>query len=131
MSRKPKILYYSNGQTQKEKAIEKTARRLGADFISISETDCAQTVGYLAKVKGFPVHKISILENLSAICQDVMILCYFPNTSLDLLLASIRNGETPAVDLKAILTPQNCFWTFSQLYQELLEEHLSLFSNQE
>ena len=90
-----------------------------------------QTVGYLAKVKGFPVHKTSILENISAVCQDVMILCYFPNTRLDLLLASIRNGETPAVDLKAILTPQNCFWTFSQLYQELLEEHLSLFSNQE
>ena len=123
MLRKPKILYYSNGQTQKEKAIEKAAKRLGADFIS--------TVGYLAKVKGFPVHKTSILENISAVCQDVMILCYFPNTRLDLLLASIRNGETPAVDLKAILTPQNCFWTFSQLYQELLEEHLSLFSNQE
>ena len=119
MLRKPKILYYSNGQTQKEKAIEKAAKRLGADFISISETDCTQTVGYLAKVKGFPVHKTSILENISAVCQDVMILCYF------------RNGETPAVDLKAILTPQNCFWTFSQLYQELLEEHLSLFSNQE
>ena len=95
MLRKPKILYYSNGQSQKEKAIEKTARRLGADFISISETDCTQTVGYLAKVKGFPMHKTSILENISAVCQDVMILCYFPNTHLDLLLASIRNGETP------------------------------------
>ena len=59
MLRKPKILYYSNGQSQKEKAIEHTARRLGADFISISETDCTQTVGYLAKVKGFPVHKTS------------------------------------------------------------------------
>ena len=116
MLRKPKILYYSNGQSQKEKAIEHTARRLGADFISISETDCTQTVGYLAKVKGFPVHKTSILENISAVCQDVMVLCYFPNTSLDLLLASIRNGETPAVDLKAILTPQNCFWTFFFFY---------------
>ena len=71
MLRKPKILYYSNGQTQKEKAIEKAAKRLGADFISISETDCTQTVGYLAKVKGFPVHKTSILENISAVCQDV------------------------------------------------------------
>ena len=58
MLRKPKILYYSNGQTQKEKAIEKAAKRLGADFISISETDCTQTVGYLAKVKGFQCIKL-------------------------------------------------------------------------
>lgn len=129
--RKPKILYYSNGQSQKEKSIEKTAKRLGADFVSISETDCTQTVGYLAKVKGFPGHKTSILENISTVCQDVMILCYFPETRLDLLLSSMRNGETPAVELKAILTPQNCFWTFSQLYQELFEEHLSFISNQE
>ena len=96
-------------------------------FVVLALRACIHAEFHTASVSRYHL----MLDEVFLFIQALMILCYFPNTRLDLLLASIRNGETPAVDLKAILTPQNCFWTFSQLYQELLEEHLSLFSNQE
>ncbi len=43
--------------------------------------------------------------------------------NLDMLLTAMKNEVLPQVALKAILTPQNSFWTFSQLFLELMEEH--------
>ena len=37
----------------------------------------------------------------------------------------MKDGTIPQVALKAVLTAQNCFWTFAQLFQEL-EEYLPL-----
>lgn len=55
-----------------------------------------------------------------------MVLCYFSEENLDTLLAAMKNGKIPQVALKAILTAQNSFWTFIQLFQELIEEHQRL-----
>ena len=124
MFRKPKILYYSNGQTDKEKKLEKAICHMGIDYVPIIPEHFLQTVGYLAKVKGFPPKKISPLENLPSIPEDVMVLCNFAEENLNLFLRSMRSGEIPSVALKAVLTSQNCFWTFAQLFEELMEEHL-------
>lgn len=123
MIRRPKILYYDNGQTEKGKELEKAMRHMGVDFYPITPQSFLQTVGYLAKVKGFPPRKISVLENIPSIHQEVMVMCNFTDDNLNSLLKSMRNGEVPSVALKAVLTNQNCFWTFAHLCEELVEEH--------
>ena len=45
MFRRPKILYYSNGQTEKEQLLEQAAQRMNMDFISVTPKDLLQTVG--------------------------------------------------------------------------------------
>ena len=45
-----------------------------------------------------------------------------------MLLEAMKNGAIPQVALKAVLTAQNCFWTFAELFQELEEEHLQFCS---
>ena len=124
MFRRPKILYYSNGQTEKEQLLEQAAQRMNMDFISVTPKDLLQTVGYLAKAKGFPPRKISVLENQPSIEQDILVFCYFTEENLNLFLYLMKKKELPSVSLKATLTQHNCFWTFEELSRELLAEHL-------
>ena len=124
MFRRPKILYYSNGQTEKEQLLEQAAQRMNMDFISVTPKDLLQTVGYLAKAKGFPPRKISVLENRPSIAQDILVFCYFTEENLNLFLYLMKKKELPSVSLKATLTQHKCFWTFEELSRELLAEHL-------
>ena len=86
-----------------------------------------QTVGHLAKVKGFPARKIPPFQNTPEITKDVLIMCNFTEEKLDMFLNSMKAGVVPQVALKAVLTAQNCFWTFAQLFQELEEEHRNFY----
>lgn len=126
--RKPMILYYDNGQEEKRKSLEKAAGHLGIHFVPVTAAHFLQTVGHLAKVKGFPARKIPPFQRVPEITKDVLVMCNFTEEKLDTLLQSMKNGTVPHVALKAVLTAQNCFWTFAQLFQELEEEHLQFYS---
>lgn len=128
--RKPMILYYDKGNTLKKSAIEKSILPLGITLVPIAPSQFLQTVGYLAKIKGFPSRKLSPLEVIPEITEEIMVMCNFTEETLDLLLAAMKNGSVPHVPLKAMLTPQNCFWTFAQLFQELLEEHQHFYGTE-
>lgn len=121
--RKPMILYYDNGQEEKRKSMEKALSHMGIDLVPITAAHFLQTVGHLAKVKGFPPRKIPPFQSTPEVTKDVLIMCNFTEEKLDMLLDSMKKGLVPQVALKAVLTAQNCFWTFAQLFQELEEEH--------
>lgn len=123
MTRKPMILYYDNGQDEKRKSLEYAIGQMGISITPVLPPHFHQTVGHLAKIKGFPSRKFSPLEVMPAVSGEVMVLCDFTEMQLDALLAGMRNGQIPHVPLKAVLTVQNSFWTFAQLFQELEREH--------
>lgn len=62
--RKPMILYYDNGQEAKRKSLEKAALHLGITFVPVTGAHFLQTVGHLAKVKGFPAKKYRLFKAL-------------------------------------------------------------------
>ena len=68
MNRKPTILYYDHGQEEKRKLLEKGVSRMGFSLIPVLPIQFPQTVGYLAKVKGFPPERFlrwkSLLQSL-------------------------------------------------------------------
>lgn len=128
MNHKPMILYYDNGQKEKHNALAKAVKCMGISIVPILPSHFHQTVGYLAKIKGFPARKISPLEIQPVISSELMILCDFTEVQLDTLLIGMKNGRIPHVPLKAVLTAQNSFWTLVQLFQELEEEHQSFYS---
>ena len=121
--RKPMILYYDNGQEEKRRSLEKALEHMGIAFVPITGAHFLQTVGHLAKVKGFPARKIPPFQSTPEITKDVLIMCNFTEEKLDMFLNLMKNGTIPQVALKAVLTAQNCFWTFAKLFQELEEEH--------
>ena len=61
----------------------------------------------------------------SAIPEEVLVLHQFSEQRLDALLYALRK-EKIRIALKAIVTEQNCSWTFTQLYEELKEEHVKM-----
>ena len=126
--RKPMILYYDNGQEEKRKSIEKALSHMGIDLVPVTAAHLLQTVGHLAKVKGFPPRKIPPFQSTPEVTKDVLIMCNFTEEKLDMLLDSMKKGLFPQVALKAVLTAQNCFWTFAQLFQELEEENSHFYS---
>ena len=66
---KPMILYYDKGNTLKRNAIEKSILPLGITLVPIAPSQFLQTVGHLAKVKGFPARKLSPLEVIPEITE--------------------------------------------------------------
>ena len=126
--RKPMILYYDNGQEEKRKSMEKALSHMGIDLVPVTAAHLLKTVGHLAKVKGFPTRKIPPFQSTPEVTKDVLIMCNFTEEKLDMLLDSMKKGLFPQVALKAVLTAQNYFWTFAQLFQELEEEHSHFYS---
>lgn len=131
INRRPSILYYDHNQPQKRLLLEKSMKPMGISLIPITPEHFHQTVGYLAKIKGFPAKKLSPLEIIPQVSQEIMLLCDFPDDTLNALLQGMKNGSIPHVPLKAVLTPQNCFWTFAQLSEELAQEHQYYYGNGE
>lgn len=128
--RKPMILYYDNGQPERGRILEKAAVRMGITLFPVIPAHFTQTVGHLAKIKGFPANPSCALQLPPEISQEVMVFCHFTDQKLNEFLGAMKSGILPHVALKAVLTPQNSFWTFHQLFEELYEEHQS-FYNQE
>ena len=122
MIRKPTILYYSNGLTDKARKFEKAVQKIGCNYIPVSGQHLLQTIGYLARVKGFPQRKVSVLEQPAQIPMDIMVMSNCSDEHVDKILKLMKEGEIPPVPLKAVVTPNNCFWTFSHLAEELMEE---------
>src|SRR5699024_4452319 len=107
--------------------MKRALEHMGITFVPITGAHFLQTVGHLAKVKGFPARKIPPFQNTPEITKDVLIMCNFTEEKLDMFLNSMKAGVVPQVALKAVLTAQNCFWTFAQLFQELEEEHRNFY----
>lgn len=126
---KPTILYYDHGNSEKRTVVEQALLPLGIALVPIAPPQFLQTVGHLAGVKGFPSKKSSPLEIPPEISQELMVMCNFTEETLDMLLGAMKSGMVPRVALKAMLTAQNCFWTFAQLFQELYEEHQHFYGN--
>ena len=86
--RKPMILYYDNGQEEKRKSMEKALSHMGIDLVPVTAAHLLQTVGHLAKVKGFPPRKIPPFQSTPEVTKDVLIMCNFTEEKLDMLLDS-------------------------------------------
>lgn len=80
--RKPMILYYDNGQKEKSRSMKRALEHMGITFVPITGAHFLQTVGHLAKVKGFPARKIPPFQNTPEITKDVLIMCNFTEEKL-------------------------------------------------
>ena len=117
--RKPMILYYDNGQEAKRKSLEKAALHLGITFVPVTGAHFLQTVGHLAKVKGFPAKKVPPFQSSPEITKDVLVMCNFTEEKLDILLKAMKDGTIPQVALKAVLTAMSSLYPHTQVTTKL------------
>ena len=119
------LVYYAAGNEEKEKRMERLAKKLGAGFRAVYPIQTGQQVGFLAGLSGYAEKKLSLLELPPRIEEEMLILNGFAGKKLDALLAALRE-EKLTVPLKAVVTEHNVSWTLAALYAEIVEERAEM-----
>ena len=119
------VLYYNPGRPESAKHVSNMKAvlvRMGIRIRNVSPQQVNQTVGYLLSVDGYEATPEEAGE-LPVIEEEMLVMKQFTSRRIDELLVNLRKAGVPKIALKAVMTENNCGWTFYQLYQELREEH--------
>lgn len=99
-----------------------------AVFEEIQEKDFRKTLGSLAKIAGFPAKPpVHVQEKAGcAVAEPMIVFSGFEQEELQEFLARLRQMQADPVNLKAMMTMHNIFWTPEMLQKELKEEHAAM-----
>ena len=110
----------------KEVAVRTVAATIGATVVAVPYKDYSQKLGTLAKVQGFSRDKT--VYSGPDFPEEMLVFSGMNSVQVDTFLAKYKKQGVPAIGLKAIITPNNVFWTPEALFKELLKEHMSMTS---
>lgn len=108
----------------KEAAVRTVSTAIGATVVAVPRKDYSQKLGTLAKVQGFSRDKP--VYSGPDFPAEMLIFSGMNSAQVDEFLAEYKKQGVPAIGLKAIVTPNNVFWTPETLLKELLKEHMSM-----
>ena len=118
------ILTFGLGK-EKIKVVRSIAQKNRIQIKEISRKDYNQTLGALAGIQGFAKEKV--IYNGPDFPLEMIVFSGIDSAQIDTFLADYKQTGAQPVPLKAIITPQNIFWTVETLFKELWKEHLSFF----
>ena len=116
-----KILAFEIKRDKREK-LQKICDDLGITLMYITSEYYEQQLGALAAIKGFKKKPIKSKE--LPFISEMIVLSGLNSQELDNFLKAYKKGGMSQIPLRAVLTPDNVFWTQKQLYKELMKEHL-------
>lgn len=125
------VLYYNPGKPEAARNVSNMKAvlvRMGIRIRNVSPEQVNQTVGYLLSVDGYEA--VEETGELPVIEEEMLVLKQFTSHRIDELLVNLRKAGVPKIGLKAVMTENNCGWTFYQLYQELRQEHVKMTSRE-
>lgn len=123
------VLYYTPEPSEKAVKLKGVLVRMGIRIKNISPEQAGETIGSLLGIAGYEKNSEEDrgAENeekaLPVMDQEMLVMHRFSERRLDELLMNLRKAGVPKIALKAIVTESNAGWSFSHLYEELLEEH--------
>ena len=100
--------------------IESLCNNLGISTSKIGLADYSQKLAYLAGIPGFPREDIEYTG--PEFPSEMMVFSNMADM-LDRFLSEYKKAGIPPIDLKAVITPHNIFWSAEDLYKELSKEH--------
>lgn len=118
------ILTFGLGK-EKTKVVRSIAQKNRIQIKEISRKDYNQKLGALAGIQGFAKEKV--IYNGPDFPLEMIVFSGIDSAQMDTFLADYKQTGAQPVPLKAIITPQNIFWTVETLFKELWKEHLSFF----
>lgn len=118
------ILTFGLGK-EKIKVVRSIAQKNRIQIKEISRKDYNQNLGALAGIQGFAKEKV--IYNGPDFPLEMIVFSGIDSAQIDTFLADYKQTGAQPVPLKAIITPQNIFWTVETLFKELWKEHLSFF----
>lgn len=118
------ILTFGLGK-EKIKVVRSIAQKNRIQIKEISRKDYNQKLGALAGIQGFAKEKV--IYNGPDFPLEMIVFSGIDSAQIDTFLTDYKQTGAQPVPLKAIITPQNIFWTVETLFKELWKEHLSFF----
>ena len=115
------ILTFGLGK-EKIKVVRSIAQKNRIQIKEISRKDYNQKLGALAGIQGFAKEKVFF--NGPDFALEMIVFSGIDSAQIDSFLADYKQTGAQPVPLKAIITPQNIFWTVEALFKELWKEHL-------
>lgn len=115
------ILTFGLGK-EKIKVVRSIAQKNRIQIKEISRKDYNQKLGALAGIQGFAKEKV--IYNGPDFPLEMIVFSGIDSAQIDSFLADHKQTGAQTVPLKAIITPQNIFWTVEALFKELWKEHL-------
>ena len=116
------VLYYTPEQNENVNRLKGVLVRMGIRIRNVAPEQVDETVGALAGMQGFALSGRKEEEH-PFIPEQMLVMHRFTGRRMDELLANLRKAGVPKIDLKAVVTPSNCSWSFYHLYEEIREEH--------
>lgn len=115
------ILTFGLGK-EKIKVVRSIAQKNRIQIKEISRKDYNQKLGALAGIQGFAKEKV--IYNGPDFPLEMIVFSGIDSAQIDSFLPDYKQTGAQTVPLKAIITPQNIFWTVEALFKELWKEHL-------
>lgn len=115
------ILTFGLGK-EKIKVVRSIAQKNRIQIKEISRKDYNQKLGALAGIQGFAKEKV--IYNGPDFPLEMIVFSGIDSAQIDSFLEDYKQTGAQTVPLKAIITPQNIFWTVETLFKELWKEHL-------
>lgn len=116
-------LYFTPNNTPDAMKLRGIMVRMGIRVRNITPEDFNQKVGYLAEVPGYEDPEDTENMPVTIIDEEMLVMHRFSNGRIDELLKKMKDAKIPRVNMKAVVTENNCGWTFTQLYEEIAREH--------
>lgn len=113
-----------NVKEEKKSQIENLCAQLEFQVISVSKEQYNEPLGALAGIKG--TGKSSLPYCGREFKTDMLVLYGIDSDALDKFLKKYRDAGIEPINLKAVITFRNMFWSAKKLYGELLKEHTNL-----
>ena len=120
-----KSVYIYNFSEQREKAIKLALMPLGIAGIRVEKESYKKPLGVLCKIKGFDAPD----KDFADFDDEMLLLCGCGSSDIDGIIRALKKCGIGRVDLKAILTDTNIFWSSSELYEAVKADHEEMANN--
>ena len=122
--KKEKVLLYQLRGTETARKLQPVLLRMGIRVKCVEPDEYGLPIGVLAGLEKDAVeHSVDNGSVPVEISAPMMIMCGFSGSRVDELLQQMKRAGVPRIDLKAMLTPTNRYWTSEELFGELQKEH--------
>ncbi len=115
-----KILLF-NVSAEKKAQIDTVCKGIGISTAAVAKEQYADPIGAILGIKG--IEKSKTAYRGREFDRDMMVFHGVDSQTLDKFLELCGSEGIQPVDLKAVVTFHNIFWSAKKLYNELLKEH--------
>ena len=116
-----KILLFSVA-AQKVEKIKVLCKTLGISVQQVEKSDYGQKLGAIAGITGFK--KDGSRYSGADFPAELLVFSGINSSQMDIFLAEYKKAGIEPIGCKAIVTPDNVFWSADKLFREIFREHL-------